>query len=807
MENTLVAPHSSLKTPRRIRRCVVLGSGVMGSRIACHFANAGLQVLLLDILPMGVEAEQLTSKQARNSVAQKALHVAIKATPAPLYLAEYASRIEIGNLEDDLARVAEADWIIEVVIERLDIKQELLEKVDALRKPGTLITSNTSGIPIHLMAQGRSDDFCRHFCGTHFFNPPRYLPLLEIIPTEQTEASVTEFLMNYGARVLGKTTVLARDTPAFIANRVGVFAIMDVMAIMAHLELRIEDVDKLTGPVIGHPKSATFRTSDVVGLDTLIKVADGLAKGVPADERNDAFNLPAYLRQMEQNKWLGDKTGQGFYKKSGTGASKEILSLNLATLEYGVQVKTKFGTLESTKAVDDLSKRWPLLVAGSDKAGQFYRAMLGGLLSYAACRVGDITDAPYRIDDALRAGFGWEQGPFETWDALGLEEGIRLIKEAGRTLPEWVDKMRGNGSSTFYRHQGTDRLGYAPETGHYQVMAGREGAINLVNLHHGNKVILENSGATLYDLGDGVCGLEFHTKMNTLGAEVVELMTRSIAKAEKEFAGMVIGSQATNFSAGANLATLFMYAVEEEWDEVDFMIRQFQQMVMRVRYSGVPVVVAPYGLTLGGGCEMTMHADKVQAAAETYIGLVEVGVGLIPAGGGTKEMALRISDGFEAGDPETNALMNTFMNLATAKVATSASEAFGMRILKAGDRISINGVRQLADAKASVLELAAMGYNQPAERRDIRVLGKSGLGTLLAGIEGMKVGRYASEHDAKVATKLAYVICGGDLSYPQRISEQYLLDMEREAFLSLCGERKTLERIQAVLQQGRPVRN
>ena len=796
-------------TIRHIRRAAVLGSGVMGSRIACHLANAGIEVLLLDILPLTpAPSEKIAAGKAyRDSVANGALQAAIKSNPAPLFVPEFASRINTGNLEDDLGEIAKYDWVIEVVIENLSIKKALYDKIEQLRKPGTILSSNTSGIPIHLMAAGRSDDFRRHFLGTHFFNPPRYLPLMEVIPTLDTDPAITKFMLEFGDRILGKTTVEAKDTPAFIANRVGVFAIMDVLSVMSTMGLTVEEVDKLTGPVIGHPKSGTFRTSDVVGLDVLTKVAAGLAKAVPEDERVAVFTLPDFVAKMEANKWLGDKTAQGFYKKTGSGESKEIQSLNLTTLEYGPQQKSKFATLEATKTIDDLARRWPVLLAGEDKAGTFYRRTMGALFAYASHRVPEIADQLYKIDDAMRAGFGWEQGPFETWDSIGLQAGADLAAAQGFAVAGWVSEAIAAGIKTFYKSAGTGRQYYDQGAGAYKPISGREGVVMLRDLRVDNKVIWANGGASLFDMGDDIVCLEFHSKFNTLGPDVVAGINHAITTAEKQYKGLVIGNQGAAFSAGANLAMVLMTAMEEDWDELDMMIRQFQQTIMRVRYSAVPVVVAPHGLTLGGGCEMTLHADRVQATAETYIGLVEVGVGLIPAGGGTKETALRVSDAIEAGDPENNALMNAFMNIATAKVATSAQEAFGTHIFRRGDRVSMNKERQLADAKILALELAEGGYSQPVPRKDIKVLGKSALGTLLAGIHGMRLGRYISDHDQKVATKLAFTICGGDLSYPQRVSEQYLLDLEREAFLSLCGERKTLERIQTVLATGKPVRN
>lgn len=798
---------------RRIRRATVLGSGVMGSRIACHLANVGVEVLLLDIAPKepndAEKAKGLTvnDKAVRNRIVTEAFTSAVKSNPNPLYHASFASRVSLGNFEDNMKDIANSDWVIEVVVENLAIKKTIFEQVEKYRKPGTLITSNTSGIPIHLMAEGRSEDFVKNFCGVHFFNPPRYLRLLEIIPTPHTDAEVVNFLMHYGDRFLGKTTVLCKDTPAFIANRVGVYAIMEVIKIMQDLDMTIDEVDKLTGPVIGHAKSATFRTSDVVGLDTLTKVASNLYAALPNDESRDIFVLPEFLKQMEANKWLGDKTKQGFYKKTvGANGAKEIHSLNLKTLEYAPAAKVKFATLEMTKTIEVVKDRFKVLVKGQDKAGEFYRQMFAGLFQYVSHRIPEISDELYKIDDALRAGFGWEVGPFEKWDAIGVAKAIEIMTALGKKPAAWVTEMLAAGHTSFYKVEGGVRKFYDVATKSYKAIPGTENFIILDNLRSTNKV-WGNAGSTIFDLGDGVLGVEFHTKMNTLGAEVIEGVNKAISLAEKSYRGLVIGNQGSNFSAGANLAMLFMFAIEQEYDEVDMMIRQFQNTVMRARYSSVPVVVAPHGLTLGGGCEFTMHADGVQAAAETYIGLVELGVGLIPAGGGTKEMALRVSSSVETGDPELNRLQNAFMNIATAKVATSANEAFDMNILRRGDRISTNLSRQIRDAKEFVLDLANAGYTQPKQRTDIKVQGKAGIALFKAGINAMRMGRYISEHDQKVAEKLAYVISGGDLSYPQLVTEQYLLDLEREAFLSLSGERKTLERIQSLLNGGKVIRN
>ncbi|MFL5728282.1 MAG: 3-hydroxyacyl-CoA dehydrogenase NAD-binding domain-containing protein [Cytophagaceae bacterium] len=798
---------------RKIRKVAVLGSGVMGSRIACHFANIGAEVLLMDIAPKELnEAEKakklaLDNKIVKNRIVNEALQNAIKSNPAPLYDKAFEKRISTGNFDDNMKDIANCDWVIEVVVENLNVKKIVFEQVEKFRKPGTLITSNTSGIPIHLMAEGRSEDFQKHFCGTHFFNPPRYLKLLEIIPTAKTDPEVVKFLMHYGDLYLGKTTVLCKDTPAFIANRVGIYSIMEVLNVMKELDLNIDEVDKLTGPVIGRPKSATFRTADVVGLDTLIKVANNLHAGLPEDEARDAFKLQAYITNMDEKKWYGDKTGQGFYKKSkGVGGKTEILSLNLKTMEYGPQQKAKFATLEQTKTIDKLRDRFKVLLAGKDKAGDFYRKSFAGIFKYVSHRIPEITDELFKIDDAMKAGFGWELGPFETWDAVGAERGIKMMEELGRKPAQWVYDMLASGAKSFYKVEGGARKFYDIPSKSYKTIPGTEEFILLDTLR-ANKIVWENSGVTLFDIGDGILNLEFHTKMNTLGGEVIEGINKAITIAEKDYRGLVIGNDGSNFSAGANLALVFMYAVEQEYDEIDFMIRAFQNTMMRVRYSSIPVIVAPYNMALGGGCEITLHADKIAAHAETYIGLVEFGVGLIPAGGGTKEFTLRCSDAFEEGDIQLNTLKNYYMNIAMAKVATSAHEAKQMHILRDGDLIVMNRSRQIAEAKMLAIELAEEGYTQQKQRKDIKVLGKSALGMFYAGANSMYSGKYISAHDKLISEKLAYIMCGGDLSAPTQVSEQYLLDLEREAFLSLTGEKKTLERIQSILTTGKPLRN
>ena len=732
-----------------------------------------------------------------------ALKNCLISSPSPIFHPSYSSRISTGNFEDNLAEISTCDWVLEAVVENLEIKQSLYVKVENHRKPGTLITSNTSGIPLSWLSKGRSDDFQAHFCGTHFFNPPRYLPLLEIIPTKKTDLEVVAFLDHYGQKTLGKTTVLCKDTPAFIANRIGVFSMLDIISIQQKLDLKVEEIDKLTGPIIGHPKSATFRTADLVGLDTLIKVADGLN----ASLNNSKLAVPEYVRKMADNKWLGDKTGQGFFKKEiNEKGEKEFWTLNPALMEYQLPQKVKFATLESTKSIEKLSDRWSVLIAGTDRAGEFYRQMLAGLFSYSSSCIPEIANEVSRIDDAMVAGFGWEMGPFETWEALGVKKGIDLILQYQLAVPEWIDTLSKLENPSFYQSDAGKRKEWSPSTATYIPSAGIKGTINLEELRK-QKPVFSNAGSTLHHLGDEILCLEFHTKMNTLGSEVIEGLNRAFDVAENNYSGLVIGNQGPNFSAGANLGLLFMYAMEQEFDEIDLMIRQFQKTVMRVRYSGIPVVVAPHGLSLGGGCEMTLHADGIQAAAETYMGLVEVGVGLIPGGGGTKEMALRVSQKLEAGDIELNSLQNAFMTIATAKVSTSAVEGFDLGILRHGDRISMNKKLQIADAKELALNLSDAGYTQPIQRKDIKVLGRSGIATFQAGIYAMKVAGKISDHDQKVVEKLSFVINGGDLSYPQMVSEQYLLDLEREAFLSLTGERKTLERIQSLLTGGKVIRN
>ncbi|GBD87377.1 putative 3-hydroxyacyl-CoA dehydrogenase [bacterium BMS3Abin03] len=799
---------------RIIKEVAVLGSGVMGSRIAAHFANIGCKVYLLDIVPKELTEEEkkkgltLKDKSVRNRIVNGNLKNILKAKPAALYHKSFSSRISAGNFEDNMNWLQNADWIIEAVVENLDIKKSVFQKVENYRKPGTLITTNTSGIPIHLMLEERSEDFKKHFCGIHFFNPPRYLQLMEIIPTPETDKNVIDFLMYYGDLYLGKTPVLCKDTPAFIANRIGVFSIMAVFKLMTDMKLKIKEIDTLTGPLTGKPKSATFRTADVVGLDTLVKVANNIYKDCPEDESRELFQIPGYVNKLIENNWLGDKTGQGFYKKTKDEKGKKtILELNIETLEYQPSAKPKFASVAAAKAIDDLKGRLKSLYAAKDIAGEFLRKLSFMVFQYSSNRIPEIADEIYKIDDAMRAGFGWELGPFEQWDVLNIEKTVKGMEELDMKPAQWVYEMIKKGFTSFYKIENGKKKFYDISSNSYKDIPGKSDFIILDNLR-ANKPVWKNVGATLHDIGDGVVNLEFQTKMNSIGSEILEAINKSIEIAEKDFKGLVIANDGQHFSAGANLAMMFMLATEQEYDEIDMAVRQFQHTTMHIRYSSIPVVVAPHALTLGGGCEVCLHADKVEASAETYIGLVEVGVGIIPAGGGTKEMTLRASDSYTAGAVEFPELQWRFLNIAQAKVATSAHEAFDMNIfVKGRDNIVINPNRVTAQAKKSVIDIADRGYTQPIHREDIKVLGRSALATLLLGAFSFRTANYISDHDKKIVEKLAYIMCGGDLSSSTLVSEQYLLDLEREAFLSLIGEKKTMERIQSILTTGKPLRN
>ena len=784
----------------RIKRVAVLGSGVMGSAIACHVAQCGAEVLLLD-LP--------SEEGPRDAIAAGHLKKSLKSKPSPIYSKRFAKRIDTGNFEDDLHKIAECDWILEVVVERLDIKQQLFEKVEQHRRAGTYITSNTSGIPMAMLVEGRSDDFKAHFCGTHFFNPPRYLQLLEVIPAPDTRPEVVEFFMAYGEKILGKQTVLCKDTPAFIANRVGVFAIQALFHTVQDMGLSVEAVDKLTGPAMGRPKSATFRTCDVVGIDTLVHVANGVAQNCPDDERAEVFGIPSFVQHLVDKGHLGSKSGQGFYKKVVQDGKKEIHALDLKTLEYKPKQKVKFATLDAAKQVDDLKARTQLLFQGQDQAGEFYRRIFADVFAYVSHRLPEISDEIFRIDDALRAGFGWELGAFESWDAVGLEAGLKACADRGLDVAPWVHELVASGATTFYSAADGKRTCWDVASKTHVVIPGQEGRIALALLDK-SKTVWSNSGTTIQDLGDGILNVAFHTKMNTIGAEVIEGLNKAVdlAESDSKWRGLVISNEGANFSAGANVGMIFMLAVEQEWDELEYAIRLFQNTTMRLRYSGIPVVAAPHQLTLGGGCEVCLHVDKVVAHAETYVGLVEFGVGVIPGGGGTKEFVLRLNDQIGDGDIRINAMRERFLTIGQAKVATSAYEAFELGYFREGiDEVVVNRKDQLARAKAAALAMADAGYTQPVKRKDITVMGQEGMGIVYAGASSMHAGNFISEHDRLISEKLGYVMCGGDLSARTEVSEDYLLGLERRAFLELCTERKTLERMQSLIQKGKILRN
>jgi len=798
---------------RHINKVAVIGSGIMGSGIACHFANIGVEVLLLDIIPRELNKAEaaakltLESPQVRNRLVNNSLKASLKSKPSPIYDQAFASRITTGNLEDDISGIQDADWVIEVVVERLDIKKIVFDKIEKYRRKGSLITSNTSGIPIKFMNEGRSEDFQKHFAVTHFFNPPRYLRLFEVVPGPSCSQEVTDFLMMYGEKFLGKTAVLAKDTPAFIGNRIGVFGIMSLFHIVKEMGLSVEEVDKLTGPLIGRPKSATFRTIDVVGLDTLVHTANGVAQNATDDEMHDRFAIPDFINTMVDNKWLGSKTQQGFYKKSvDSNGRKEILVLDLNTLEYRKANKVSFATLGNTKSIEKVIDRFKVLVKGKDKAGEFFRKTLSAIFAYSSNRVPEISDELFRIDDAMKAGFGWEHGPFQIWDAIGVEAGIAMMEKEGYSPQKWVTEMLSKGNKSFYSIEKGSKFYYDLETGEQTKIPGQDAFIILDNIRD-SKTIWSNNEASIQHLGDGVLNVEFQSKMNTIGSGVLQAINKGIDLAEQEYEAVIIGNQAANFSVGANLAMAFMLAIEQEYDELSMATRMFQNTVMRLKYSSVPTLITPRGMTFGGACEMGLHADKVVAAAETYTGLVEFGVGIIPAGAGTKEMTKRVSELWVKDDVKLNRLRDAFINIAMAKVATSAEEAFGLGYLKKGkDIVVVNADRQIATAKRHAIQMLEDGYTQPV-KKDIKVLGQQALGMFMVGTDSLEKGRYASEHDKKIANKLGYIMAGGDLSEPTMVSEQYLLDLEREAILSLLTERKTLERIEHTLKTGKPLRN
>lgn len=799
---------------RLIRKVAVLGSGVMGSRIACHFANVGCEVVLLDIQPQSLsEKEQKSgltadSKAFKNRIVNESLDFALKSNPSPIYRKSFAKRITTGNLTDDLGLIKDCDWVIEVVIERLDIKQQLFERVETFRKPGTLISSNTSGIPIHMMTEGRSDDFKAHFTGTHFFNPPRYLQLLEIIPTADTKSDVVEFLMDFGKKVLGKKTVLCKDTPGFIGNRIGVYSMAKIMELAEELGLTIEETDSLTGAILERPKTGTFKLSDLVGLDTAYNVTKGLQANLKDDQMVKDLKESKATSFLIENKFLGDKTKKGYYykEKDANGATNRF-ALNLKTLEYKPMQRAKLPVVEMAKQFPDLKGRLPILLADKTNAGELLRKHFASLFAYISQRVPEISDVLYSIDDAIKTGYAWSFGPFENWDFLGIQKGIELAEKEGYTVAAWVKEMLAGGNTSFYKVEGGKKYYYDIQSKNYEIIPGTEDQVMLDALRTENTV-WKNADTTLVNLGDGILNLEFHTKMNTIGGGVIEGINKAIDLAEKEYRGLVISNTGANFSAGANVGMIFMMAAEQDYDELNFAVKAFQDTMMRVRYSNIPVIAAPHNMALGGGCELSMHADKVVAHAELYMGLVEFGVGLIPGGGGSKEFAKRLSDELKEGDIKINRLRERFLTVGQAKVSTSAYEAFDLGYLRDGiDEVVVSRDYHLTRAKRAAIELAEKGYVAPKREKNVTVVGQEGLGIVYVGANSMLSGNYISEHDRLISEKLGFVLCGGDLSENTVVSEQYLLDLERKAFLELCRERKTLERLESLVKNGKILRN
>ncbi len=788
----------------KVEKAAVLGAGTMGAAIAAHLTNAGIPTLLLDIAP---KDEGETDK---NKLVKSMFEAAKKLKPAPFMDKGNAKLITLGNFEEDMDKTKDCDIVIEAVVELLDIKHKIFAEVEKHRKEGSVIASNTSGIPIKDIAEPFSEDFKRHFLGTHFFNPPRYMKLVEVIPTEWTSDEITSKVSGFMDRRLGKGIVPAKDEPNFIANRVGVFGMMVTIHEMIGMDLSPTEVDQITGKAIGHAKSATFRTSDLVGLDITAHVTNNLYPVIPNDEDREIFKLPELIETMLEKNILGDKTKGGFFKKSRDAEGKRvILELDLNTFEYKPQEKTKFKSIGEARQIEGSAKRIKKLYWSDDKVGEFLRRTSGRVSRYAANRIPEIANTVVEIDNALKWGFGWEVGVFEAWDAVGVKESVERMKEEGDAIPANVQKMLDSGSETFYKKEEGKKFYYDLVEGGYKEIPAQDGVITLDSVKESKGVIKKNPGASLIDLGDGVACLEFHSKMNSIGGDTVQMMNFAFDEVEKNFEGLVIGNQGGNFCAGANIMLVLLAAQEEEWDDINIMIAQFQKAVMRIRYSPKPVVTAPYGLALGGGCEITMHGDKVRAAGETYIGLVEVGVGLIPAGAGTKEMTMRAMDKAKA-TPDADPLAflkQTFETIGMGKVATSAQEAQSWGILRSSDAISMNGDRLIADAKQEVLNLAASGYVKPIERTDIMALGAQGQSAMKLALHMMKKGGFISDHDELIGKKLAKVMSGGDLNRTSFVSEQHLLDLEREAFLSLCGQPKTQQRIAHMLKTGKPLRN
>ncbi|MDQ3649425.1 MAG: 3-hydroxyacyl-CoA dehydrogenase/enoyl-CoA hydratase family protein [Acidobacteriota bacterium] len=801
----------------RIEKAAVLGAGTMGAQIAAHLANAGVPVLLLDIVPRELTPDEqakgltLESKEVRDRIARAGLDTAKKAKPAAFFTADSAAQVTTGNFDDDMRKLKDCDLIIEAVIENLEIKRRLYEKVEQHRRQGSVVASNTSGIPVRQLAEGRSENFRAHFLGIHFFNPPRYLHLVELIRTEWTKPEVSCSIFGFLDQRLGKGVVVAKDRPNFIANRIGTYGAMLTIKTMLEDGYSIEEVDKLTGQAVGRPKTATFRTFDLVGLDVFTHVAKNLYEAVADDEEREVFVAPEFLTQMVGQGILGNKTKSGFYRKQkGDGEKGEIWTIDHASLEYKPSQKVQLPALDVAKNIETTPERIKSLVWGKDRAGAFLWKTMSRTFRYAANRIPEIADTVLEVDRAMRWGFNWELGVFETWDALGVEKSVARMKEDGQSIPANVEKMLDAGATSFYKTENGRRFHFDFASEKYVPFNEQPGVIILKSIKERSGVVKKNAGASLIDIGDGVACLEFHSKMNAIGGDMLQMFKQSLAEVEKNFVGLVVGNQAPYFSVGANLMLILLEAQEENWEDLDLMVRAFQNATMSLRYSPKPVVVAPFGLVPGGGCEITIHGDRVRAAAETYIGLVEVGVGVIPAGGGTKEMLLRALDSIPRGMDDADPfpfVKRAFETIALAKVATSAEEARTLGYLRAEDAVSMNGDRLIADAKQDVLALAATGYVEPPPRTDILAMGNPALATLKLGIHQMKRGGFISDYDAQIGEKLARILTGGDLNHPTRVSEQYLLDLEREAFLSLCGQRKTQERMAAMLKTGKPLRN
>ena len=797
----------------RLKKVAVLGSGIMGSGIACHLANVGMEVVMLDIVTPDLNDEKSKSTVERNKLVNSALQKTIKSKPAPLYHKSFASRIKTGNFEDDFQKIAESDWIIEVVVENLKIKKQIFEKVDKYRKKGSLVSSNTSSIPINLLAQDRSDDFKKSFCGTHFFNPARYLRLLEIIPTNDTLQGVTDFFMEFGKVILGKQTVLCKDTPAFIGNRIGVMSATEMTLLTEKYNFGIEEVDAMTGSLIGRPSTATFRLQDLVGLDTGDNVSRFVAENVKNDNYIDRLKdrpEPKFMKFLLKNKFLGNKTGKGFYEKTSKrdkNGKSIINALNIKTLKYEPAIRPKIDFIKAAKGIGLMNKRLQYIVEGDTIYSQFFAEYFGQLFSYAAARVPEISDQYFPIDDAMRTGYFWDFGPFEYWDLIGFELGITLIEKVGAEVPQWITKMAASGKKHFYKFEDGKKKYYNISLNDYVVIPGMESFL-ILDSFRSQTPLIKNSESVVHDIGDGVLCFEFTGKSNSIGQGVGKALIEALKIAEDEnWKGIVIGNNAKQFSVGANLMEIGMVAMQKEFDQLERFVDNFQQINMKIRTSKIPIVVATQGYVFGGGCEIAMHCDGGIYASESYIGLVEVGVGLLPGGGGTKEFALRASDDFFDGDVQSPTLINYFKSIATAAVSTSAYEAFDLNYLKKGrDEVCINTNLNIGLAKEKVLELAK-NYIPPSARDDIQVLGRAGMGVLYSAINEFRMGEYMSDYDVEIARKIAYVLCGGDLTSSQQVSEQYLLDIEREGFMSLLGNQKTLDRIQYLLMNNKPLRN